>query len=76
MGARPASRDAIAWRAVPMETTYMWEPENDGTRMSLSQGRTERIFCVACAHDVADDRKRNRKDLALLKRRLESQSAT
>jgi hypothetical protein len=59
----------------PMETTYTWEPENDGTRMSLRNRGEPSGFSAWLAPLMSLMIGRaNRKDLALLKRRLESKS--
>lgn len=56
----------------PMETTYTWEPEADGTRMSLRNRGEPSGFSVFLAPLMSLMMGRaNRKDLALLKRRLE-----
>ena len=55
-----------------METTYSWEEENAGTRMTLRNRGTPSGFSAWLAPLMALMIGRaNRKDLALLKRRLE-----
>jgi uncharacterized membrane protein len=57
----------------PMETTYTWEPNADGTtRMTLRNRGTPSGFSVWVAPLMAMAMRRaNRKDLALLKKQLE-----
>jgi len=56
----------------PMETTYTWEPVDDGTRMTLrNRGRPSGFSAVAGPCMAAAMRRANRKDLAALKDRLE-----
>ena len=56
----------------PMETTYTWEPVDDGTRMTLrNRGRPSGFSAVAGPFMAAAMRRANRKDLAALKDRLE-----
>ena len=57
----------------PMETTYRWEPNADGTtRMILKNRGTPAGFSAWLAPVMAAAiRRANRKDLALLKKRLE-----
>jgi hypothetical protein len=57
----------------PMETTYTWEPEAGGTRMTLRNRGEPGGFSAWLAPLMSFMIGRaNRKDLALLKRRLES----
>jgi hypothetical protein len=58
----------------PMETTYTWEPVDDGrTRMRLrNRGEPAGFGSVAAPVLAAAMRRANRKDLATLKKRLES----
>jgi hypothetical protein len=57
----------------PMETTYTWEDERGATRMTLRNRGTPRGFSAWLAPLMSRFvRSANRKDLALLKRRLES----
>src|SRR4051812_173053 len=57
----------------PMETTYVWEPVNGGTRMTLRNRGTPSGFSKWVAPFMAMAvRRANRKDLALLKQRLEA----
>jgi uncharacterized membrane protein len=56
-----------------METTYTWEDERGATRMTLRNRGTPRGFSAWLAPLMSRFvRSANRKDLALLKRRLES----
>jgi Polyketide cyclase / dehydrase and lipid transport len=57
----------------PMETTYTWEPaDNGGTRMTLWNRRTPAGFSAWLAPLMTlAVRRANRKDLVLLKKRLE-----
>ncbi|HEY3007701.1 MAG TPA: SRPBCC family protein [Micromonosporaceae bacterium] len=61
----------------PMETTYTWEPVDDSrTRMTLcNRGEPSGFAKVASAVMVAAMRRANEKDLARLKRILESERA-
>jgi uncharacterized membrane protein len=61
----------------PMETTYTWEPNLDGTtRMTLRNRGTPFGFSVWVAPLMAMAMRRaNRKDLALLKKQLEGLDA-
>jgi hypothetical protein len=55
-----------------METTYTWEDENGATRMALRNRGTPSGFSGWLAPLMSlMVRRANRKDLALLKRRLE-----
>jgi uncharacterized membrane protein len=58
----------------PMETTYTWEPAGDGkTRMTLRNCGTPSGFSTVVAPLLATAvRRANRKDLALLKKRIEA----
>jgi uncharacterized protein YndB with AHSA1/START domain len=58
----------------PMETTYTWEPVDDGrTRMTLrNRGEPAGFGAVAAPVMAAAMRRANRKDLATLKERLET----
>ena len=57
----------------PMETTYTWDPEAGGTRMTLRNRGEPSGFSAWLAPLMSFMIGRaNRKDLALLKRRLES----
>jgi uncharacterized protein YndB with AHSA1/START domain len=59
----------------PMETTYTWENEDGGTRMTLRNRGTPTGFATWLAPLMSFMIGRaNRKDLALLKRRLEEPS--
>ena len=58
----------------PMETTYTWEPQADGsTRMTLrNRGNPSRFSKIAAPLMAAAMRRANEKDLRNLKRILES----
>ena len=57
----------------PMETTYTWEPADDGTRMTLRNTGTPTGFGKVSAPVMAAAMRRaTTKDLARLKARLES----
>ncbi|MBM7507809.1 uncharacterized protein YndB with AHSA1/START domain [Nocardioides salarius] len=56
----------------PMETTYTWSPEGDGTRMTLAnRGRPSGFAGVSAPVMALAVRRATRKDLALLKAHLE-----
>lgn len=56
----------------PMETTYTWEPDGTGTRMSLrNRGEPSGFAGIAAPVMAAAMRRANRKDLAALKAILE-----
>ena len=56
----------------PMETTYTWEPADDGTRMTLrNRGRPSGFSAVARPVMAAAMKRANTKDLARLKGLLE-----
>jgi uncharacterized membrane protein len=56
----------------PMETTYMWEPADGGTRMTLrNAGSPSGFGTVTAPLMAASMRRANRKDLAALKAILE-----
>jgi uncharacterized protein YndB with AHSA1/START domain len=60
----------------PMETTYTWEDERGATRMTLRNVGTPKGFSVWLTPLMSwFVRSANRKDLALLKRRLESHAS-
>ena len=58
----------------PMETTYTWEPIDDGaTRMTLrNRGRPSGFAAVAGPVMAAAMKRANRQDLAALRQKLES----
>jgi hypothetical protein len=57
----------------PMETTYTWQPEGSGTRMTLrNRGEPAGFANVAAPLMVAAMRRANRRDLARLKQLLEA----
>jgi hypothetical protein len=57
----------------PMETTYTWQPEGAGTRMTLrNRGEPAGFASVTAPVMAAAMRRANRKDLVRLKRILES----
>jgi hypothetical protein len=57
-----------------METTYTWAADGDATRMTLRNRGEPRGFSRLLAPLMGPAvRRANRKDLAALKRRLESQ---
>jgi len=57
----------------PMETTYTWQPEGAGTRMTLrNRGEPAGFAAVTAPVMAAAMRRANRKDLVRLKRMLES----
>src|SRR5690348_6827729 len=56
----------------PMETTYTWQPDGTGTRMSLrNRGEPSGFTGIAAPVMAAAMRRANRKDLAALKAVLE-----
>ncbi|MDO3397765.1 SRPBCC family protein [Nocardioides sp. SOB44] len=56
----------------PMETTYTWAPEGEGTRMTLAnRGRPSGFAGVSAPVMALAVRRATRKDLALLKAHLE-----
>jgi Polyketide cyclase / dehydrase and lipid transport len=56
----------------PMETTYTWEPDGAGTRMTLrNRGEPSGFAGIAAPVMAAAMRRANRKDLAALKAVLE-----
>lgn len=60
----------------PMETTYSWSDERDGTRMTLrNRGEPTGFAKVTSPAMSAAMRRANRKDLRRLKQILESSSA-
>jgi uncharacterized membrane protein len=62
-------------RPFPMETTYTWEDERGATRMTLRNRGTPKGYSFWLAPLMSlFVRRANRKDLALLKRRLESRA--
>jgi hypothetical protein len=57
----------------PMETTYTWEPDGSGTRMTLrNRGEPAGFASVTAPVMAAAMRRANRKDLARLKQLLET----
>jgi hypothetical protein len=55
-----------------METTYMWQPDGTGTRMTLrNRGEPAGFAGIAAPVMAAAMRRANRKDLAPLKALLE-----
>jgi uncharacterized membrane protein len=57
----------------PMETTYTWQPEGSGTRMTLrNRGEPAGFASVTTPLMAAAMRRANRKDLARLKQILEA----
>lgn len=59
----------------PMETTYRWEDEGDGTRMFLrNRGRPQGFARVTGPAMKAAIRRATTQDLATLKRRLEPEN--
>jgi uncharacterized membrane protein len=59
----------------PMETTYTWQPDGSGTRMTLrNRGEPAGFATVTAPVMAAAMRRANRKDLARLKQLLETAS--
>jgi hypothetical protein len=57
----------------PMETTYTWQPEGSGTRMTLrNRGEPAGFASVTSPVTAAAMRRANRRDLARLKQILEA----
>jgi uncharacterized membrane protein len=57
----------------PMETTYTWQPDGSGTRMTLrNRGEPAGFATVTAPVMAAAMRRANRKDLARLKQLLET----
>jgi hypothetical protein len=57
----------------PMETTYEWEPADQGTRMTLrTRGTPSGFSRIVAAFMSAAMRRANQKDLAALKSLMEA----